>query len=332
MTQSLYEPRLDRGNGAVRARMAREVRQGLLAPQRYLPSKYFYDDRGSMLFEEITRLPEYYQARTEEKLLESVARDVVRRVAPRELVELGSGAGRKVRVLLDEMRRDARRCSLTLLDINRSFVELAASRIGGDYPDVSVRGVVADFTEDLSMLGPGGFRLVVFLAGTIGNLEPAQVPAFLARVAAQLEPGDGLLVGLDLVKGRARLEAAYNDSAGVTAAFNLNILRHLNAALGADFDLGAFEHVAFWDGDAGWIEMRLRATRASVARVPAARLEVAFRPGDEIRTEISCKYTRASFQRLLPGTGLAMEAWYRDRGNQFALALLTRSGMAGFSA
>ena len=305
--------------------MADEVRRTLSAPRPWLPCKYFYDDRGSELFETITRLPEYYQTRTEEALLARVADDVVARTAPAELVELGSGAGRKIGLLLEATARAGRVARLVLFDINALFVDVSARRIAARFPDVDVRGVTGDFTRDLAALGPGGGRLAVFLAGTIGNLHPGDVPRFLARVAGQLEPGDGLLIGVDLVKDVGRLEAAYNDAAGVTAEFNLNILRHINHALGANFDVAAWEHVAFYDAERAWIEMRLRARRDQRVSIPASDLALRFRAGDEISTEISCKYTEASLVRLLPGTGLELERWYTDRDDLFALALLRRS-------
>jgi L-histidine N-alpha-methyltransferase len=306
------------------ARMAEEVRRGLTARPPWLPCKYFYDDRGSELFEQITRQSEYYQTRTEEALLERYASDVIARAAPVELVELGSGAGRKIGSLLEAMARRGRAGRLVLFDINALFVDEAARRIAARFPDAEVHGVTGDFTEDLHGLGPGGGRLAVFLAGTIGNLHPGDVPRFLTRVALQLEPGDGLLVGMDLVKDVARLEAAYNDAAGVTAEFNRNILRHCNAVLGADFDADAWEHVAFYDAARAWIEMRLRSRVDCRVSIPGARLDLAFRAGDEISTEISCKYTRDSFARMLPGTGLVLDHWYTDDDHLFALALLRR--------
>jgi L-histidine Nalpha-methyltransferase len=305
--------------------MADEVRRTLSASRPWLPCKYFYDDRGSELFEAITRLPEYYQTRTEEALLARVADDVVARTAPTELVELGSGAGRKIGLLLEATARTGSVARLVLFDINALFVDISARRIAARFPEVDVRGVTGDFTRDLEALGPGGGRLAVFLAGTIGNLHTDDVPRFLARVAGQLEPGDGLLVGVDLVKDVARLEAAYNDAAGVTAAFNLNILSHINHALGADFDLAGWEHVAFYDVERAWIEMRLRALRDCRVHIPASGLTVRFRAGDEISTEISCKYSETSFTRLLPGTGLALERWYTDPDHLFALGLLRRA-------
>ena len=305
-------------------RMADEVRRGLSAANPWLPCKYFYDDRGSELFEQITRLPEYYQTRTEEAILERIAPDVIARVQPRELVELGSGAGRKIGYLLEAMARRGQAARLVLFDINALFVDASARRIAARFPDAEIQGVTGDFTDDLGALGPGGGRLAVFLAGTIGNLHPDDVPRFLSRVAQQLEPGDGLLVGMDLVKDVSRLEAAYNDAAGVTAEFNRNILRHCNDVLGSDFVADDWEHVAFYDVARAWIEMRLRASRACRVHIPGAGLSVAFRAGDEISTEISCKYTRDSFDGMLVGTGLAMERWYTDDENLFALALLRR--------
>jgi len=304
--------------------MAEEVRSGLTAQPRWLPSKYFYDERGSRLFEDITALPEYYQTRTEERLLASVAGDVVARVRPVELVELGSGAGRKTRLLLAAMANARRLERCLLLDISPHFLDEAARSLAEAFPLLSVRGVVGDFLDDLALLGPGGDRLAVFFAGTIGNVHPAEVPAFLSRMAEQLAPRDGFLVGIDLVKDVGRLEAAYNDAAGVTAEFNRNLLRVLNQRLGADFDPEAFEHVAFYDRANAWIEMRLRSTRLQRVRIPGACLELRFEPGEEIRTEISCKYTRASFEALLPGTGLGLDHWYADPENLFALALLGR--------
>lgn len=305
--------------------MAEEVRRTLTAPHPWLPCKYFYDDRGSELFEAITRQPEYYQTRTEEALLARVADDVIGRTSPRELVELGSGAGRKIGLLLEAMARRGGVARLVLFDINALFLDASARRIAARFPDADVRGVTGDFTRDLTALGPGGGRLAVFLAGTIGNLHPEDVPRFLARVARQLEPGDGLLVGLDLVKDAARLEAAYNDGAGVTAEFNRNILRHLNHALRADFEPETWEHVAFYDREHAWIEMRLRASRACRVRIPASGLDLRFRAGDEISTEISCKYTEATFSRMLPETGLGLDRWYTDDDHLFALALLSRA-------
>jgi L-histidine N-alpha-methyltransferase len=324
---------MDRDNSQVRktraedestALMAAEVREGLLSRTPSLPCKYFYDDRGSQLFDQITELPEYYQTRTEERLLESIADEVIATARPRELCEIGSGVGRKIRLLLDGMRRAGLLRSCVLFDINESFLKGSVEELSGVYPDIRVTGIVGDFSKDLSTLGPGGGRMAIFLAGTVGNLHPSEVPVFFRRLAGSLEPGDGLLVGVDLVKDTARLEAAYNDSQGVTAAFNLNILDVLNRKLGANFDSSAFEHVAFYDRHNAWIEMRLRALRPSSVNIPLSDVAMHFVPGDEIRTEISCKYTRESLASLLPGTGLSLHSWYTDPEQLFGLALLRR--------
>ncbi len=308
--------------------MAAEVREGLLAPRPWLPCKYFYDDRGSALFDAITRLPEYYQTRTEERILERIAPQVVARVAPRELLELGSGMGRKIRLVLDAQARAGLLGRCVLLDISEGVLSESVDRLAADYPGLETEGVVGDFTRDLAAIGPpaNGRRLALFFAGTIGNLHPDDVPGFLKALGACLAPGDAFLVGVDLIKDAARLHAAYNDAAGVTAQFNLNILRVLDDRLGADFDPTAFEHVAFYDAERAWIDMRLRAVRPSEVHVPAAGLVLRYAPGDEIRTEISCKYSRASFERMLPGTGLDLADWFADAESLFALALLTRAG------
>ncbi len=304
--------------------MAEEIRAGLLAPVPTLPCKYFYDDRGSQLFEEITRLPEYYLTRTEEKILEGIADEVVATVRPRELVELGSGSGRKIRLLLDRMARSGRLERCVLLDISEGALTESVRQLAAAYPSVEVVGVRGDFLYDLPALGPGGGRMVLFLASTIGNLHPSELPAFFSRVAAALAPGDAMLLGTDLVKDKERLEAAYNDAAGVTASFNRNILAVVNQRLGADFDLTAFDHVAFYDEENAWIEMRLRANRPSRVVVPAAALSLRFERGEEIRTELSCKYTREALEANLRGTGLQLARWFTDPEDLFALSLLER--------
>jgi L-histidine N-alpha-methyltransferase len=309
---------------AAHARMASELALSLRERPPRLPSKYLYDDRGAALFEEITRLPEYYQTRTEERLLQDVAGEVVRAVGPQDLLELGAGASRKIRTLIDAMRRQdgVRRC--VLLDIHAPSVARSARDLQADYPDVEIAGVVGDFETGVRLPGRGR-RLVAFFAGTIGNFLRADVPWFLRRLARSLGPGDGLLVGVDLVKDRRVLERAYNDARGVTARFNLNVLQVVNERLGSDIDLAAFEPVAFYDDARERIEMRLRARRACRLEIAAADIALALRAGEEILTEVSCKYTEASFHRLLHGTGLAMRRWFTDAQNLFALALLERT-------
>jgi L-histidine N-alpha-methyltransferase len=307
------------------ATMAAEVRESLSRrPLPELPCKYFYDERGSALFEEITRLPEYYPTRTESAILEAHAAQIVEETAPLELAELGSGAGHKIRFFLDAMRSKGWLESVVLLEINEPYLRESAARLHADYPEASVNGIAGDFEHDLGALGPGGGRLLLFLAGTVGNLHPDRLPAFFRAAAVALAPGDGFLVGVDLVKDPERLHAAYNDSAGVTAEFNLNLLRVLNARLGATFDPSDFEHRAFYDPERQWVEMRLRAVRPVSALVPAASLSVTLAAGEEIRTELSCKYTRESFAGRLPGTGLVLERWITDPASLFASALLRR--------
>ena len=305
--------------------MAAEIRAGLLSDPPEIPCKYFYDDAGSRLFDEITRLPEYYQTRTEGRILEARADEVVARFLPRELVEIGSGTSRKTRILLDAIARAGTLESCVLFDINERVLEESLRALSAEYPALETRGVSGDFASDLAAIGTSDRRrLAIFLGGTIGNLLPADVPAFLTRLAAVLAPGDGFLLGVDLVKDPARLHAAYNDAAGVTARFNLNILNAVNEALDGDFDPTAFEHVAFYDRDRAWIEMRLRAVRPTRVSVRAAGVDRTFQAGDEIRTEISCKYTRASLLALLPRKGLRLVDWLVDPEDLFALAVLAR--------
>jgi L-histidine N-alpha-methyltransferase len=307
------------------ASMAAEVRAGLTARPPWLPSKYFYDERGSRLFDEITRLPEYYLTRTERAILEATAGGIVRRYRPRELVELGSGTSGKVRLFLDAMAREGLLERVLLLDISESALAASLAGLASAYDGLAARGVVGDFQRDLALLGPGGGRILLFLASTVGNLQPSEVPAFFRSVATALAPGDVFVLGVDLVKDVAPLEAAYNDAAGVTARFNLNILQVLNDRLGADFDPSAFEHVAFYDAGREWIEMRLRAARDVRASVPGAGVRLELRRDEAIRTEISCKYTRRSLLSRLEGTGLALADWLTDPDGLFAVAVIERA-------
>ena len=304
--------------------MAREVAAGLRAPRPTLPCKYFYDAAGGALFDRITRLPEYYPTRTEEAILAATVGAIVDAARPRELVELGSGLGVKTRLILDAIARRGTLRSCVLLDVDEHALRTSLAALSSRHPAVATRAVAGDFLRDLAWLGPGGGRMIALLGGTVGNLHPSSVPGFFAAAADALEPGDTFLVGIDLVKDVAVLEAAYDDAAGVTAEFNRNLLRVVNARLGADFDPESFDHVAFFARAEEWIEMRLRAVRPMRVNVPRARVRRSFARGDEIRTEISCKYTRARFTRLLSGTGLAVEQWHTDAAGWFALALLRR--------
>ncbi|MFO0563112.1 MAG: L-histidine N(alpha)-methyltransferase [Polyangiales bacterium] len=298
------------------------LREGLTRPLREISAKYFYDDRGSALFEQITELDEYYPTRTEIAILERVAGEVMQDARAAQLVELGSGAGRKIRLLLDGWTPEShseRVC--TMLDVNESFLSRSIAALAESYPALRFRGVLGDFTRDLDELPwhPSP-RLTVFFAGTIGNLDPASRHAFFATLARSMTDRDSLLLGVDLVKDVARLERAYNDGAGVTAAFNKNALRVLNARYGADFDVESFDHRAFFDGDQRWIEMRLRARRPMRVRVAAIDLTLELAEGEEIRTEISCKFTRESLSRDLALAGLEWRRWHTDERGDFALA------------
>lgn len=299
-----------------------EERQQLAAslsrPRPEIPPRYFYDDVGSALFEQITTLPEYYQTRTELALLEAHGPELLALCAPEQLVELGSGAGRKIRLLLDRLPRG----TCTMLDVNQTFLDDSIQSLRRDYPHITFQGVVGDLTQDLHRLGPGGRRLTLFFAGTLGNLDAAQRHQLLRTLAQAMAPSDALLVGVDLVKDPARLEAAYNDAAGVTAAFNLNALRVLNRTFGANFDLDQYEHVAFYDPEQAWIEMRVRARRAQRVTVSALGLTLEVPAGGELRTEISCKFTRAAVEQDAAAAGLTLRRWVSDPESLFALALL----------
>lgn len=315
---------LQAGNGR-HQRMIEEVSRGLRARLRSIPSKYFYDERGARLFDEITRLPEYYLTRAETAILEHAAPRISGAIRPEELVELGAGYSRKTRLLLDAMTAHAEHARFAPIDVTEEALREAGRALRGAYPRLEYQGFVGDFEADLHRLPRHGRRLVAFLGSTIGNLPPRPRLAFLRSVAACLQPGDGFLVGLDLVKDRGVLERAYNDSRGVTAAFNRNILRVVNAGLDGDFDETLFDHVAFFDERNAWIEMRLRARSAMRVRLAAAGLEFHLEQGEEIRTEVSCKFTRPMFERSLASAGLALLRWETDPAGRFALALARRS-------
>src|SRR6476619_446160 len=258
------------------ASLRRDVRAGLTASPKVLPPKYFYDGRGSELFEAITRLPEYYQTRAEATILGERADDVADLTKARTLVELGSGSSEKTHLLLRALREVGSLETYVPVDVSEDAIAWAMPGLVAEYPGLEVHGIVADFERHLDRLPQDGPRLVAFLGGTIGNFEPEHRAAFLAAVGATLEPGDALLLGTDLVKDPDRLVRAYDDSAGVTAQFNLNVLAVVNRELGADFDLAAFAHVAEWNSEQEWIEMRLRSARAQTVHVKALDLDVGF--------------------------------------------------------
>ena len=300
--------------------LAQEVRAGLTRELKELPPKLFYDARGSQLFDRITSLPEYYPSRAEREILNRRAPGIVAQSGARELVELGSGTASKTPALLYAMAGAGTLRRYVPFDVDRSVVERCAEELVGLYPGLSVHGVVGDFGRDLGLIPDGERRLVAFLGGTIGNLHPAERAAFLSGVGGLMGPSDRLLVGTDLVKDRCVVEAAYNDAEGVTAEFNRNILRVVNAALDADFDPDAFEHVAFFDEANAWIEMRLRAKGAQRVFIAGAGLEVTFEDGEELRTEISSKFTRDAVDRELDEAGLRLDDFYTDEDALFGLA------------
>ena len=302
------------------------LRELLLRPLPEVPALYLYDDVGSELFERITELGVYYQTRTEISILEKFGAEIMQCAAPRCIVELGSGAGRKIRLLLDAWAADHAERTCTMLDINESFVRQSMDRLGADYPNIRFRGVVGDFTRNLADLGPSGGRLLVLFAGTMGNFDPGQRRRFLRELSRGMDSTDMFLVGVDLVKDAARLEAAYDDPEGVTAAFNVNMLSVLNRRFAGDFDVGAFRHRAWYDVENAWIEMRLVSTRPSRVRLEKLDLDLTLREGAEIRTEISCKFTRQSLASTAREAGLSLISWYSDPEELFAVALLRRSG------
>ena len=297
-----------------------DVRHGLTRSLKELPPKYFYDERGSALFDRITTLPEYYPTRCEREILNRHAPDIVERAGAEELVELGSGMASKTRALLYAMAGQGTLERYVPFDVDGSVVEACAVELVDLYPGLRVHGVVGDFGRDLGSIPYGQRRLFAFLGGTIGNLYPPERREFLRRMRSIMGQGDRLVIGTDLVKDRSVLEAAYNDSAGVTADFNRNVLRVINAGLGADFEPQAFEHVAFFDEANSWIEMRLRANGAQVVRIRGADLEVRFADGEEIRTEVSAKFTRSAVEQELHGAAMRLDDFFTDGAGLFGLA------------
>ncbi|HEX3279231.1 MAG TPA: L-histidine N(alpha)-methyltransferase [Thermoleophilaceae bacterium] len=300
--------------------LVEDVRDGLTRSFKELPPKYFYDERGSELFDRITTLPEYYPTRCERQILNRHAPRIVGTAAAEELVELGSGTASKTRALLYAMAGKGSLRRYVPFDFDPSVVEACAAELIELYPGLEVHGVVGDFGRDLACIPDGEQRLFAFLGGTIGNLLPDQRRAFLADLREQMDDGDRLVIGTDLIKDRSVLEAAYNDSAGVTAEFNRNVLRVINAGLDANFDVDAFEHVALFDEANSWIEMRLRAKGAQRVRIVGADLEVTFADGEELRTEISAKFTREAVERELAAADLRLDEFFTDGSKLFGLA------------
>ncbi|ARP68846.1 L-histidine N(alpha)-methyltransferase [Streptomyces pluripotens] len=311
VTRTLPE---DATDAALRA----DVLHGLTEMPKWLPPKWFYDARGSELFEQITELPEYYPTRAEREILATRSGEIAAASGARTLVELGSGSSEKTRYLIDALTPLA---SYVPVDVSESALTQAGRALIADLPGLDVHAVIADFTAPLALPATPGPRLLAFLGGTIGNLLPAERAAFLASVRTLLAPGDGLLLGTDLVKDEDVLVRAYDDAAGVTAAFNKNVLTVVNRELGADFDPDAFDHRALWNAEREWIEMRLRSRTAQTVKVPALDLAVHFAADEELRTEVSAKFHKQRVITELAAAGLALTDWWTDTQGRFALSL-----------
>jgi L-histidine N-alpha-methyltransferase len=313
LTRTLPE---DATGAALRA----DVHRGLTGRPKSLPPKWFYDAHGSDLFEKITELPEYYPTRAEREILLARSGDIAAAARARTLIELGSGSSEKTRHLLDALTELH---TYVPVDVSGSALTQAGQALAAERPGLEVHALIADFTAELTLPDTPGPRLVAFLGGTIGNLLPAERAAFLASVRALLAPGDALLLGTDLVKDEEVLVRAYDDAAGVTAAFNKNVLTVINRELGADFEPGAFDHVARWDPAHEWIEMRLRSRTAQTVKVPALDLAVDFAAGEELRTEVSAKFRQEGVRAELSAAGLDLAHWWTDGAGRFALSLST---------
>lgn len=298
-----------------------DARAGLTATPKWLPPKWFYDTYGSELFDRITTLPEYYPTRAERSILARRAGEVAQLTNAKTLVELGSGLSDKTRLLIGALHRHGTLARFVPLDVAESALHAAAVSVDAAYPDLQVHAIVGDFTSHLDRIPAGDGRLVAFLGSTIGNLLPAERAGFLARLRAVLATGEWLLLGTDLVKDPTTLVGAYDDAAGVTAEFNRNVLTVLNRELAADFDLAAFTHIALWDAEREWVEMRLRAERDMVVRLGQLDLTVSFARGEQLRTEVSAKFHRDGLDAELATAGFTPRHWWTDPENRFALSL-----------
>jgi L-histidine N-alpha-methyltransferase len=304
--------------------LRRDVLEGLRKAPKSLPPKWFYDSVGSDLFDQITRLPEYYPTRAEAEILRARAAEVASASEADTLVELGSGTSEKTRVLLDALRARGSLRRFVPFDVDASILSTAAAAIQQEYEGVEIRAVCGDFEEHLTEIPEGGRRLFVFLGSTIGNLTPGPRTEFLAALSAQMRPGDSLLLGTDLVKDTERLVRAYDDAAGVTATFNRNVLAVVNRELDADFDLDAFDHVARWNADEERIEMWLRASTPQRVRIGGLDLDVDFAAGEEMLTEVSCKFRADAVADELAAAGLRLTNWWTDQAGDFGLSLAVK--------
>ncbi|MFL6109503.1 MAG: L-histidine N(alpha)-methyltransferase [Marmoricola sp.] len=326
MSRSVKEPVVsvlldpDWANGS----LVEDVRRGFSTQPRALPPKWLYDDAGSVLFDEITRLPEYYPFSREHEILTDHADEIVSASGATTLVELGSGTSEKTRILLDAFAADGRLECFAPVDVSEGILRSAAEQISVRYPGVQVEAVVGDFTLHLAHLPRHGRRMVAFLGGTIGNLYQEERGAFLGALADSLEPGDSLLLGTDLVKSADRLIAAYDDSQGVTEEFVLNSLKVLNRELGADFDLDAFAYIPFWDAHMERMDLRLRAEVPQRVTIPGAELVLDLAAGEEIRVEISTKFRVSKIAAELEAAGFGITRVWTDEDGDFALTLATK--------
>lgn len=304
--------------------LRRDVQHGLTQSPKTLPPKWFYDAKGSDLFDQITRLPEYYPTRTEASILQDRAADIAAASGADTLVELGSGTSEKTRLLLDAMRDSGALKRFIPFDVDPSVLRDAAGALHAEYPDIEIEVVCGDFEQDLGTVPKVGRRMVVFLGSTIGNLTAQPRAEFLAALADSMQPGDSLLLGTDLVKDVGRLVRAYDDSAGVTAAFNRNVLAVVNRELDADFDLDAFDHVARWNPEQERIEMWLRSTTDLRVRIGQLDLTVDFAAGEEMLTEVSCKFRPEGVEAELAAAGLRRTHWWSDGAGDFGLSLAVK--------
>ncbi|MER6418546.1 L-histidine N(alpha)-methyltransferase [Streptomyces sp. NPDC001137] len=311
LTRTLPE---DATDAALRA----DVLHGLTGTPKTLPPKWFYDAHGSELFEQITELPEYYPTRAEREILIARSAEIAAATHARTLIELGSGSSEKTRHLLDALTELH---TYVPVDVSESALTQAGQALVAERPGLQVHALIADFTASVTLPDTPGPRLIAFLGGTIGNLLPVERAAFLASIRSLLSPGDALLLGTDLVKDEQVLVRAYDDAAGVTAAFNKNVLAVVNRELGADFDPDAFDHVALWDSADEWIEMRLRSRATQSVKIPALDLAVDFDAGEELRTEVSAKFRKEGVRSELSAAGLELAHWWTDEEGRFALSL-----------
>jgi L-histidine N-alpha-methyltransferase len=309
---------------AARRALLEEARSGLTAAPRELSPKWLYDERGSELFEEITRLPEYYPTRREREILSTRARAIARVSRADTLVELGSGASVKTRLLLSALAESGGLRRFVPFDVSEAMLRQSAEAIAREFPGLQVHGVVGDFERHLGAIPDGGRRLLLFLGGTIGNLKPAGRAAFLAQVSAAMGPDDRFLLGTDLLKDVGRLERAYDDARGVTAAFNLNVLRVLNRELDARFEPGRFRHRARFDAEQSWIEMLLVPDARHSVEVRGLGLSLEFDPREPMRTEVSTKFRPAQVGQELAAAGLELLEWWTDAQGDFAVSLSRR--------